>query len=137
MVALVTMAVAIRALSSALAGDPVTNNATLNLLNASFTNRTCVVTTNRYRVSMMWISRSYAQHCQRPLDLYLPSSEVGGFVNPVGEQPLPRRDTEGVLLLRALKDELTVFLKGEGLQEDEIVLLPDYEDYADIPQEEP
>jgi hypothetical protein len=131
------MAVAIQALSSALAGDPVTNNATLNLLKASFTNRTCVVTTNRYRVSMMWISRTYAQHCQRPLDLYLPSSEVGGFVNPVGAQPWPRRDTEGVLLLRALSDELIGFLKGEGLPAEEVLLLPGYEDYGDIPQEEP
>jgi hypothetical protein len=76
------------------AADPATNNTTLVCLSSSFTNRTYQIGTNHYVVALMWISKIHATNCQRPLNLYLKSNEIGGFINPTNLKPFPMADRE-------------------------------------------
>ena len=116
----VTVLLGLLAVTPGLAADSVTNNATLTLLASSFANATYVIGTNRHIVAIRWLSKADAQNCQRPLDLYLESNHVGGFVNPPMDMRLPGTRP----LLEAIVHDLKVFLKREGIREDDIIIDP-------------
>ncbi len=109
------------------AAEPVTNNATLNVLSSTFTNRTYLIGTNQHVVTLMWMSKIHASRCQRPLTLYLKTTEVGGFVNPT-MKPFPMGDWPA--LMNAIKDDLKEFLKQKDIREDDIMINPGYGVYG-------
>ena len=110
------------------AADPATNNTTLVLLSSSFTNRTYQIGTNHHVVALMWVSKIHATTCQRPLNLYLKSNEIGGFINPTNLKPFPMADREP--LFKAIRDDVLQFLQKKGVREDEVLINPGYGVYA-------
>jgi WD40-like Beta Propeller Repeat len=98
---------------SVYANDWVTNNAILNLLRENFTNRVYIVANTRVETDFKWVSKPYAANCQRPLNLYLVSNQIGGFVNPKGWTFTNSAEPYAELMVQIKKDVQVYLLKND------------------------
>lgn len=114
---------------SAYANDWVTNNATLNLLREHFTNRVYIVANTRVETDFAWVSKPYAAYFQRPLNLYLVSSQVGGFVNLKGWTFTNLSEPYAELVVQIKKD-VQAYLSANRIREVKVATGSSlYEDY--------